>query len=96
MVKTGLQRTLESEAPVSLFPFTLPKSLPQVSAQGGSRLLHEQKIEQPRFYADSKILGGTVLTALSLIDPDLNTQRQEGKIKNNVHSGSSLLFPWEV
>lgn len=85
-----------------LFPYfpllhllpTLPKSLPWVSAQAGSCLLHERKVEQPRFCMDSKILGGlTVLTALNLITPDHNTQRQEGKIRNNAHSGSSLLFP---
>lgn len=85
-----------------LFPYfpllhllpTLPKSLPWVSAQAGSCLLHERKVEQPRFCMDSKILGGlTVLTALNLITPDHNTQRQEGKIRNNAHSASSLLFP---
>lgn len=85
-----------------LFPYfpllhllpTLPKSLPWGSAQAGSCLLHKRKVGQPRFCMDSKILGGlTVLTALNLITPDHNTQRQEGKIRNNAHSASSLLFP---
>lgn len=42
----SLQRTLKSEVPVSLFPhshLTLPRALPQLLAQGGSRLLQVAK-----------------------------------------------------
>lgn len=86
-----------------LFPYfpslhlslTLPKTLPQVSAQGGSCLLHERKVEQSRFCTDSKILGGTVLTALNLMTSDHKTQRQERQIRNNAHSGLAFFSPQE-